>query len=179
MVELMCDIVSKQKCKIQIVFILYIISKYILLLYFPFIFGIKYIYKYRWYSSSILVIWCEQMTHWKSPWCWERLRAEGEEGVRGWDAWTTSLMQWAWTWPNSGRWWRTGRPGVPQSMVLQRVRHDWAMNSYIYLHRDLYMAKMNKFDLIKLKIHSKRNHWQKDNPLNWTEYLQTIRMIKA
>ena len=33
-----------------------------------------------------LVIWCEQMTHWKSPWCWERLRAEGEEGIRGWDS---------------------------------------------------------------------------------------------
>ena len=25
-----------------------------------------------------------------------------------------------------GRWWRTGRPGVLQSMGLQRVRHDWA-----------------------------------------------------
>ena len=24
-----------------------------------------------------------QLTHWKSPWCWERLRAESEEGVRG------------------------------------------------------------------------------------------------
>ena len=23
--------------------------------------------------------------HWKSPWCWERLRTEGEKGVRGWD----------------------------------------------------------------------------------------------
>ena len=23
-------------------------------------------------SSLILVIWCKQMTHWKSPWCWER-----------------------------------------------------------------------------------------------------------
>ena len=32
-----------------------------------------------------LVIWWEQMTHWKSPWCWERLRAEWEEGIRGWD----------------------------------------------------------------------------------------------
>ena len=35
------------------------------------------------WSSSILVIWCEQLTHWKSPWCWDRLRAEGEEGIRG------------------------------------------------------------------------------------------------
>ena len=31
------------------------------------------------------------MTHWKGPWCWERLRAGGKEGVRGWDDWTASL----------------------------------------------------------------------------------------
>ena len=28
------------------------------------------------------------MIHWKSPWCWERLRVEGEGGIRGWDGWT-------------------------------------------------------------------------------------------
>ena len=32
------------------------------------------------------------MTYWKSPRHWERLRAEGEEGVRGWDDWMASLM---------------------------------------------------------------------------------------
>ena len=31
---------------------------------------------------SILVIWCEQPTYWKIPRCWERLRAEEEEGDR-------------------------------------------------------------------------------------------------
>ena len=30
-----------------------------------------------------------------------------------------------WTWANSGRWWRTGRPTVLQSMGPQRVAHDW------------------------------------------------------
>ena len=29
--------------------------------------------------------WCEELTHWKSPWCWERLRAGGEGDNRGWD----------------------------------------------------------------------------------------------
>ena len=77
------------------------------------------------WSSSILVIWYTQITHWKSSWCWERLRAEGEEGVRVWNSWMASTMQWTWTWANSGRWWGTGRPGVLQSMGLQRVRHDW------------------------------------------------------
>ena len=29
--------------------------------------------------------WWEEPTHWKRPWCWERLRAGGEGGDRGWD----------------------------------------------------------------------------------------------
>ena len=65
---------------------------------------------------------CEQPTHWKSPLCWERLRAEGEEGVRGWDDWMTSPMKWTWTWANFGRWWGAGSPGMLQSMGSQRVR---------------------------------------------------------
>ena len=77
------------------------------------------------WSSSILVTWCEQPTLWKSPWCWERLRAEGEEGIRGWDGWMASPMQWTWTWANFGRWGGTGRPGMLQSMGSPRVRHDW------------------------------------------------------
>ena len=38
------------------------------------------------------ITWCKQMTHWKSPCCWERLRAEGEESIRGWDGWMPSLI---------------------------------------------------------------------------------------
>ena len=56
----------------------------------------------------------------KSPWCWERLRAGGEDGVRGWDGQMASLMPWTWTWLNPGRWRGTGRPGVLPSMGSQR-----------------------------------------------------------
>ena len=38
-----------------------------------------------------------------------------------------SLTQWTWVWASSGNWWWTGKPGVLQSMRLQRVRHDWAI----------------------------------------------------
>ena len=31
--------------------------------------------------------------------------------------------QWTWVWANSRRWWRTGRPGVLQSMGSQWIRH--------------------------------------------------------
>ena len=48
---------------------------------------------------------------------------KGEED-RGWDGWMASSTQWTWVWANSGRWWRTGMPGMLQSVESQRVRHD-------------------------------------------------------
>ena len=67
-----------------------------------------------------------QRTHWKRPWCQERLKSGGEGNYRGWDGWMASPTQWTWIWVDSGSWWWTRRPGVLQSMGLQRVRHDWA-----------------------------------------------------
>ena len=37
------------------------------------------------WNSNTLATWCEELTHWKRPWCWERLRAGGEGDHRGWD----------------------------------------------------------------------------------------------
>ena len=36
------------------------------------------------WSSNTLATWCEELTHWKRPWCCERLKA-GEGDNRGWD----------------------------------------------------------------------------------------------
>ena len=80
----------------------------------------------RSWNSKTLATWCEELTHWKRPWCWERLKAGGEGDDRGWDGWMASLTQWTWVWVNSGNWWWTGRPGMLRSMGLQRVGHDWA-----------------------------------------------------
>ena len=44
---------------------------------------------------------------------------------RGWDDWNASLTQQTRVWASSGRWWRTGKPGVLQFMGLQRARHNW------------------------------------------------------
>ena len=68
----------------------------------------------------------EELTHWKRPWCWERLKARGEGSDRGWDGLMALPTQRPWAWTNSRRQWRTGKPGVLQSMGLQRVIHDWA-----------------------------------------------------
>ena len=78
------------------------------------------------WNSNILASWCNEVTHLKKPWCWERLWAGGEEGDRGWDDWMASPTQWTWICRNSGNWWWTGSPGVLRFMGSQRVGHDWA-----------------------------------------------------
>ena len=35
------------------------------------------------WSSNTLATWCKEPTHWKRPWCWERLKAKGEGGGSG------------------------------------------------------------------------------------------------
>ena len=52
-------------------------------------------------ETNTLATWCEELTHKKRPWCWERLKA-GEGNNRGWDGWMASLSQWTWVWVNSG-----------------------------------------------------------------------------
>ena len=31
------------------------------------------------WNSNTLATWCEELTHWKRPWYWERLKADGDE----------------------------------------------------------------------------------------------------
>ena len=78
------------------------------------------------WNSNTLATSCEELTHWKRPWCWEGLGAGGEGDDRGWDGWMASPTQWAWVWVSSGSWWWTGRPVVLRFTGSQRVGHDWA-----------------------------------------------------
>ena len=76
------------------------------------------------WNSNTLSTWCEELTHLKRPWCWERLRAGGEGEDRGWDGWMASPTQWTWVWVDSGSWSWTGRPVTLRFMGSQRVGHD-------------------------------------------------------
>ena len=53
-----------------------------------------------------------------------KIEARGRKGQLGMTWLTASPIQWTRVWAHSGRWWRTGKPGVPQFMGSQRVRHD-------------------------------------------------------
>ena len=90
------------------------------------------------WNSNTLATSCEELTHLKRPWCWERLRAGGEGDHRGWDGWMASPTQWTWVWVGSGSWWWTGRPGELQFMGLQRAGHtewlNWTELNLTFLH---------------------------------------------
>ena len=77
------------------------------------------------WNSNTLATWYEELTHWKRPWCWTRLRAGGEGDNRGWNGWMASPTRCTWIWVNSGSWWWTGRPGVLRFMGSQGVGYDW------------------------------------------------------
>ena len=77
------------------------------------------------WNSNTLATRCKELTHWKRPWCWERLKVGGEGDDRGWDGWMASPTWWTWIWASSRSWWWTGRPGVLQSMGSQWLGHDW------------------------------------------------------
>ena len=77
--------------------------------------------------SSTLAAWCKELSHWKRPWWWERLKSGGEGDDRRWDGWMASPTRWTWVWASSGSWWWTGKPGVLPSLGSQRVAHDWVI----------------------------------------------------
>ena len=90
-----------------------------------------------WYwswNSNTLATRCEELTHLKRPWCWERLKMGGEVDDQGWDDWMALLTRWTWVWIGSGSWRWTGKPGVLQSL-LQRVRHDWTELNWL-IHKN-------------------------------------------
>ena len=43
------------------------------------------------WNPNSLATWCEELTHRKRLWCWERPRAGREGDDRGWDGWMASL----------------------------------------------------------------------------------------
>ena len=66
------------------------------------------------WSSNTLATWYKELTCWKRPSCWERLKAEGEGGTED-EMVRYMLMNLTWLQEK----WRTGKPGVLQSMGSQ------------------------------------------------------------
>ena len=85
---------------------------------------------------NTLATWCKELTHWKRPWYWERLKVGGEGDGRGWGGWTASLTRWTWIWVGSGNWWWRGKPACSpwrrkESDKTERL--NWKMMSHTHL----------------------------------------------
>ena len=74
----------------------------------------------------------------------------------GWDGWIASPTQWTWVWANSRKLWRTGKPGVLQSMAWQNIRPDLAMKQQ-QTPTDLRRSNKPKHDKHKEK-HTKAHY---------------------
>ena len=103
------------------------------------------------WSSNTLAAWCEELTHWKRPWCWQRLKAGGERDHRGWDGWMASLTQWTWVWVD----WQLvidRESWLLQFMGSQRVGYDWATElnwitcdvEHLFMCLSIYMSSLEK-----------------------------------
>ena len=100
------------------------------------------------WNSNTLATWCEELTHWKSPWCWEGLGAGGEEDDRGLDGWVASLTRWTRVWVNSrSRWW-TGSPGVLRFMG----RKESDMTEQLNWTEDIQLLKLKYTITVHLQL---------------------------
>ena len=95
-----------------------------------------------WYwswNSNTLATWCEELTHWKRCWCWERLRAGREGDNRGWDVWMASLTQWTWVRVDSGSWWwREAWCAAVHGVTKSQIQlSDWTELNWTVLHESL------------------------------------------
>ena len=90
-------------------------------------------------EAETSILWPPDEKNWligKDPdpgedWRQEKKGKTKDDGwMDGWmddDGWMPSLTQWTWVWISSRSWCWTGKPGVLQSMWLQRVGHNWAI----------------------------------------------------
>ena len=104
------------------------------------------------WNSNTLATWCEELAHFKRPWCWEGLGTGGKWDDKGWDGWMASPTWWTWVWVSSGSWWWTGRPGVLWFTASQRVGHDWATE----MNWTNWACQISQIMGLELRVHIKK-----------------------
>ena len=73
------------------------------------------------WSSNTLATWCKEPTHWRRPWCWERLKAKGEGGGRGQDGWIVLSLNGI----NPRKLWKIVKDRGDWHAVVHGVTNNW------------------------------------------------------
>ena len=112
-----------------------------------------------------------------------KIEGRRRRGHRGCDGWVASPTQWIWVWVNSGSWWWTGKPGVLQSMGLQRVGHGRAeLYLLVILYHSwflmvLFQVSRNLLKLMSIESVMLSNHLILCHPLLLPSIFPSIRVF--
>ena len=89
-----------------------------------------------------------------------------EKEITGWDGWMASSTQWTWVWANSGRWWKTGKPGMLRSTGSWRVGHGLVADQQQQRKKQLPWWLSGKESTCQCRRHSRLgfNPWVKKSP---------------
>ena len=148
------------------------------------------------WSSSTLATWCEQPTHWKRPWSWERLRAGGEGDDRRlmveWHHWF-NRRELGWTPGDSegqgglaccSPWGHkesdtTERLDISNSTCSLHIRY-W--KSSVRSHKDAEMNKVCRGSILKNRVIGGLKMWNMDllllSLLHVFKHLDNVRICK-
>ena len=97
----------------------------------------------------------------------EGRRRRGRQRMR----WLNGIpTQWTWVWVSSGSCWWTRKPGMLQSMGLQRFGHDWVTELSCYIPTILsYFLSFFSFFFL--------NHWKVKLSVLWQIYSKIIQYV--
>ena len=124
-----------------------------------------------WCWSWSLPTWCEEATHWEK--CWERLRAMGEEGGRGWNGQIASPTQGKWLWANSGRYWRTQAGSSVEDRGAWCAAFHGVSKSQTQLSDWTTATRVRKWQLLK-PAHPSARTPQQEKPAEWEAYTRHL-----
>ena len=97
-------------------------------------------------NSNTLAIWCKELTHWKRPWCWGRLkedrRKKGWQRMRWLDGITESTDM---SLSKLRSWWWTGKPGMLQSYTTEWL--NWTELNWTNRHKPTWTKKSKALEL--------------------------------
>ena len=138
------------------------------------------------WSSNTLATWCEELTHWKRPWCWKILKSSGEGDKTGWCGWMASPTLWTWIWASSGSgdqqrslaccslWGRKESHTTEQLNWIDREYQAYGVGSLTFQLGDTYPVQVfwNSAGLIVLSFLS--NYWNNLEKAQWRDNSNTL-----
>ena len=77
---------------------------------------------WSWNCNSLVTL-CEELTHLKISWCWERMKVGKEGDYRGWDGWMALPTEWTWVGVTSrSRWWTEAWHAAVHGLAKSRTQ---------------------------------------------------------